>query len=161
LTWAAVDFPNRTLTIADMRKGGRRKTSHVPISDALELVLREALADAGPARPRPDAAVFLAYCSRGGRSREGRGKRQAYTRSGVSTFFARVVAEAGLVDFHFHDLRHDFATRVRRGGAGLDVVQALLGQSTPAMAQRYAHIGRSELARAVDGAAGLEPKATL
>jgi hypothetical protein len=45
-----------------------------------------------------------------------------------------------LVDFHFHDVRHDFATRIRRSGQGLDLVQKLLGHASPALTQRYGHI---------------------
>jgi integrase len=142
---ADVDLKARTLTISDMRKGGKRKTTHVPISDDLAAVLREALADS-----QGSAFVFVA-----GRRRKGGGARQAYTRSGVSTFFARVVDAALIEDFHFHDLRHDFATRLRRGRTSLDVLQALLGHSSPAMTQRYAHIGRDELAEAVASAKGL------
>ncbi len=136
---ADVDLPGRTITIADMAKGGRRKTSHVPISDALELVLREALADAGDACP----FVFTA-------GRRSKGQKKPYTQSGVSSFFAKVAEAAGVADFHFHDLRHDFATTLCRAGVGLNVLQKLLGHSTGAMTQRYAHLADTQLAAAAD-----------
>jgi integrase len=129
-----VDLEARTLTIADMAKGGVRRTAHLPISDALAVVLEEAMAAS------KGEHVFVA--GRGGKP---------YTRSGASSFFSRVVEEAGIADLHFHDLRHDFATRVRRAGHGLDVVQALLAQATPTMTQRYAHIGSAQLQAAVAG----------
>lgn len=138
---ADVDLAGGTMTIADMAKGGKRRTTHVPISPALESILREALGASGDGEH-----VFTT----------GRGEKRPYTRSGVSTFFSRVAEEAGLQDFHFHDLRHSFATEVRRAGAGLDVVQALLGHASPAMTQRYAHLGRAELAAAVGGVAPLD-----
>ena len=69
----------------------------------------------------------------------------------MSAGFARTVKRAGIEDFHFYDLRHDFATQVRRRGTGLDVIAALLGHSSLAMAQRYAHIGDAELVAAVSG----------
>ncbi|MEI9948664.1 MAG: tyrosine-type recombinase/integrase [Pseudomonadota bacterium] len=87
----------------------------------------------------------------------GGGNKRPYTRSGASTFFARVAEEAGLEDFHFHDLRHSSATEVRRSGAGLDVAQALLGHASPAMTQRYAHLGRTEHHVAVARVASLGP----
>lgn len=136
---ADVDFEGRTLTIHDMAKGGRRKTNHVPISDALELVLREAIAAAGDT-----PHVFTTR----------RGVRRPYSRNGASSFFAKVAECAGLSDFHFHDLRHDFATRVRRKH-GLDVLQRLLGHASPAMTMRYAHLGDSALAAAVEAAEGV------
>lgn len=137
----AVDLPAQQLTVHNMRKGGKVRTTHQPVSTALAAVLTEAMADS------KGAHVFAA--GRGGKP---------YTRNGASSFFARIVAEAGIQDFSFHDLRHDFATRLRQGGVGLDTLQALLGHATMAMTQRYAHIGRAELQAAVENiATGLPP----
>lgn len=44
---------------------------------------------------------------------------------------------------------HDFATKLRRRGVGLDVIAQLLGHTTLAMTQRYAHIGLESLRDAV------------
>lgn len=132
-----VDFQSCTMTFTKTKTGKRQ---HVPISPALETVLREAMAT--PRNPGVEA-VFVSATG------------NAHKRGAVSNHFRKLVAEAKIDDFHFHDLRHDFATRVRRGGHGLDVIQALLGHAHPAMTQRYAHIGRDELARAVDSASGL------
>jgi integrase len=60
------------------------------------------------------------------------------------------VKRAKIANLRFHDLRHDFATKLRRRGIGLDVIRDLLGHSTLAMAQRYAHIGRDDLSAAVE-----------
>jgi integrase len=137
-----VDLAAGELTVRNQRKGGRVKTTHVPVSPDLAAVLTEAIA----------ASDGSPYVFTTGRKRHGR---RPYTRSGVSTFFARIAREAGLDDLHFHDLRHDFATRLKRGGSGLDVIADLLGHSSLAMTQRYAHIGQPEAARAVGNAEGL------
>jgi len=42
-------------------------------------------------------------------------------------------------NFHFHDLRHTFATRLVQSGFDLYKVQCLLGHRSPIMTQRYAH----------------------
>lgn len=42
-------------------------------------------------------------------------------------------------NFHFHDLRHTFATRLVQSGIDLYKVQCLLGHKSPIMTQRYAH----------------------
>lgn len=128
-----VDLDARQLTIRNARKGGKVVTTHQPISGPLEAVLREAMADS------KGAHVFAA--GRGGKP---------YTRNGASSFFARLCTEAGILDFSFHDLRHDFATRLRRGGVALGTLQELLGHATMAMTQRYAHVGKAELQAAVD-----------
>jgi len=46
---------------------------------------------------------------------------------------------AKIQDFHFHDLRHTFATRIVQAGVDLYKVQRLLGHKSPIMTQRYAH----------------------
>jgi integrase len=61
---------------------------------------------------------------------------------------------AAIADFRLHDLRHSFASRVKRGGADLYTVQRLLGHSTPLMTQRYAHLQPDDLRAAVEGLVG-------
>jgi len=70
---------------------------------------------------------------------------------GATKSWLRVREAAELGDFHYHDLRHDFATQVRRSGVGLDHIAKLLGHSTLQMSARYAHVGESELQAAVSG----------
>ena len=53
--------------------------------------------------------------------------------------FRLALKKARIEDFHFHDLRHTFATRLIQGGVELYKVQRLLGHKSPIMTQRYAH----------------------
>jgi integrase len=53
--------------------------------------------------------------------------------------FRLALSKAKIVDFHFHDLRHTFATRLVQVGVDLYKVQRLLGHKSPVMTQRYAH----------------------
>ncbi|MGE3978707.1 MAG: site-specific integrase [Nitrospira sp.] len=53
--------------------------------------------------------------------------------------FRLALKKAGIEDFHFHDLRHTFATRLVQAGVELYKVQRLLGHKSPIMTQRYAH----------------------
>lgn len=57
----------------------------------------------------------------------------------IDYHFRAAVRKAGLKDFHFHDLRHTFATRLVQRGVELYVVQRLLGHKSPSMTQRYSH----------------------
>jgi integrase len=53
--------------------------------------------------------------------------------------FDMTLKKAGLKDFHFHDLRHTFATRLIQNGVDLYKVKELLGHKTITMTMRYAH----------------------
>ena len=53
--------------------------------------------------------------------------------------FRRAMKLCRIGNFHFHDLRHTFATRLVQAGIDLYKVQCLLGHKAPIMTQRYAH----------------------
>jgi integrase len=53
------------------------------------------------------------------------------------------VEAAKLDDFHFHDLRHTFASRYVMRGGSLPALQAILGHATLAM--KYSHLSPTHL----------------
>lgn len=56
---------------------------------------------------------------------------------------------AGLPAVHFHDLRHTFASWLVQRGENMKVVKDLLGHTTMAMTDRYAHLAEGQLRTAV------------
>lgn len=64
-------------------------------------------------------------------------------------------AAAGLDDFRFHDLRHDFASQLVMSGVDLYTVAKLMRHSNVSMTQRYAHLAPSTLRAAVARLEGL------
>lgn len=68
----------------------------------------------------------------------------------IKTAWRAVIKKANITGFRIHDLRHTFASRVKRAGADLYVVQRLLGHSSPLMTQRYSHLQPDDLRAAVD-----------
>lgn len=64
--------------------------------------------------------------------------------------FRQAVAEAGIPDFRFHDLRHTFATRMLRQTRNLKLVSQLLGHKDINTTARYAHVLVDDMRAALD-----------
>ena len=112
LEWRDVDLERRLAT-ERLSKGG--KTRHVPLNDAaVTAFARLRLASDGVGR------VFDTCKPR--------------------HWFEEAVTLAGVQDFHWHDLRHTFASRLTMLGVPLRVVQQLMGHQSIQMTARYSHL---------------------
>ncbi len=84
------------------------------------------------------------------------GKDLEKKRKGVSKVFYQAVKDSGLNDninddkdkVCFHTLRHTFASWQVQAGMDLYTVQKLMGHSTIAMTERYAHLAQENMKRA-------------
>jgi integrase len=89
------------------------------------------------------SAVFM--YERGGKTRQ-----MGNVRKPFETALKRAsINPVGGPDFHLHDLRHHFASRLAQHGATLHEIKELLGHSDIKMSLKYAHLCRSNLDRAV------------
>ncbi len=68
----------------------------------------------------------------------------------IKNAFNRACKRAGIRDFHFHDLRHTFASHLVMAGVDITTVKELLGHKTLTMTLRYAHLAPSHKVKAVD-----------
>ncbi|HKS08059.1 MAG TPA: site-specific integrase [Pyrinomonadaceae bacterium] len=68
----------------------------------------------------------------------------------VKKAFVAACQDAGIADFHFHDLRHTFATRLGDAGCNATTIARLLGHSNIQMSMRYTHASDDSLRSAVE-----------
>ena len=78
------------------------------------------------------------------------GQRGPLTTSGLTQVVLATGADAGLPGLRPHRLRHTYATRLRKGGADLAQIQALLGHASLDTAGRYFRPGTAEQAALVE-----------
>ena len=129
LKWCNVDFERALLTLdGHMTKSGR--TRHIPLNaEALEVLKswRESTQGNG-----------LVFQSKTGNA--------FYS---VRKSWLRILKEANIHDFRWHDLRHHFASRLVMDEVDLNIVRELLGHSDLKMTLRYTHLAPAHKANAV------------
>jgi len=138
LRWSEVDWSARQ--IVKLGKGGKRVTK--PITSDIRDIL-------WPLRDHHPEFVFTYVCERGEHGRV-KGERYPLTYGGVQTEWQRLRKRSGVVDFRFHDLRHDFATKLLRHSRNLRLVQKALGHASVKTTTRYAHVLDSDVAEAME-----------
>ena len=62
------------------------------------------------------------------------------TDNSVRLAWPRLTRRAGIIDFHFHDLRHEAISRFIELGLSVPEVALISGHKTPAMLFRYTHL---------------------
>jgi integrase len=130
LRWEDVNGQAKVLTVhgATAKSG---QTRHLPLN-------REALTvlDTWRQQSQGDGYVFP---GKGGRRLDN--TRKAWK---------RLLQEAGITGFTWHDLRHSFASKLVMAGVSLAVLRELLGHADLTMTLRYAHLAPDHKASAVE-----------
>jgi integrase len=139
LRWSEVNFGARQI----QKKGKGDKNITVPITPTLRAIL-------WPLKGHHDEFVFT-YIAKRTRKAEKlvRGQRYPITYNGLKTAWRRLRATAGVSNFRFHDLRHDFATKLLRDSGNLKMVQKALNHASIKTTVRYAHVLNDDLADAL------------
>ena len=116
LQWSGVDFEN---SVAEVN--GKTGSRHIPLSPKCKAMLEQL--------PRSiDGAVF------------------PITIEAIKQAYQRAIRRAGIIDFTFHDLRHDALTRFAKMGFNILELRAISGHTSANMLQRYVNIKADELA---------------
>jgi len=96
--------------------------------------------------------VFTYVCERSQQGRI-RGQRYPLTAAGVKTYWSRLRKRAGIVGLRFHDLRHDFGTKLLRATGNLKLTQKAMNHRDLKTTLRYAHVLDAEVADGMERAA--------
>lgn len=174
LTWDAIDFEKRTLTVnktLEYRYGqgywraGPPKTQHsyrtIPLTNRAYVILK-ALYDTRKYRKESELlSTTLSYIDR----RTGKTKSfvmrdlvfinyrtgEPSKNSSYDTHLYKLCDEAGIERFCMHALRHTYATRAIKSGMQPKVLQQLLGHSSIQMTMnRYVHVTEDSMFAAVE-----------
>jgi integrase len=138
IQWSAVNWT--TKQIRTRGKGG--KWVSTPITSEIRAILE-------PLKGHHHEFVFTYVCKRPLKGQT-KGKRYPITPQGAKTEWRRTRARAKLVDFRFHDIRHDVATKTLRETGNLKLVQRVLNHSSIKTTTKYAHVLDGEVADALE-----------
>jgi integrase len=112
LTWKDIDFAANILRVERSKNGEKRA---LPLSRTVQSVLKGIKVRSMTGRVFPISVRSLRVA------------------------FEAALEKAEIENFHFHDLRHSFATRLVQNGVDLYKVKELLGHKSVSMTMRYAH----------------------
>jgi integrase len=130
LRWENVSFETKTLTVLfEHAKSG--KTRHIPQNGEAMRTLQAWQADTDG-----NGIVF----------KDANGKAM----TDIGKGWDKLLEDAGITNFRFHDLRHHFASKLVMASVDLNTVRELLGHGDLAMTLRYAHLAPEQKAAAVN-----------
>jgi integrase len=133
LEWSRVDLKRNLIYLEAMHtKAGKRR------SVALNHTAREALLAQARFRAAHCPDARWVFCTKEGEPI-----------GNVRRSFDTACRRAKIMDFHFHDLRHTCAAWLIQAGVSITQVRDVLGHSTVAMTERYAHLAPDSVRAAV------------
>lgn len=130
LKWSAVNFDTKTITVA----GATTKTSdtrHIPMN-------KETIGVLEAWKKQVSKSPYVFPGQGGGRFED------------VKSAWLKLLERAQIDGFRWHDMRHDFASRLVMAGVPLNTVRDLLGHADIKMTLRYAHLAPETKAAAVE-----------
>jgi integrase len=133
LEWDRMDWSQRLIHLQGAgTKSGKRRS--IP----LNATARAALVSRAAFRAAQCPASRWVFCHEQGRRLQD-----------VKNSFNTACRRAGIVDFHFHDLRHTCAAWMIQAGVPLAEIRDLLGHASIEMTERYAHLAPENIRAAV------------
>ena len=130
LSWSNVSMSQKMITIpGHFSKSG--KTRHISLNSEALTVLQK--------WKKYHHSDNLVFPNKGGKRL-----------NNVKKAWRGLLDDAGIKDFRWHDMRHDFASKLVMAGVDLNTVRELMGHATIQMTLRYAHLAPKHKADAVE-----------
>jgi integrase len=123
LLWSDIDFQEGILTVRAVN-AKNEKTVHIPMNETLRQTLTKWKEQT---RGDDDKLVFPS-------------PRNGEVMDNCKSAWARLLKDAEISKFRWHDMRHDFASHLVMNGVDLNTVRELMGHSDLKMTLRYAHL---------------------
>lgn len=130
LKWSSVNFTTKTITVAG-DKTKTIETRHIPMN-------KETIATLEGWKKQSAKTGYVFPSQAGGRLED------------VKSAWFNLLERAKIEGFRWHDMRHDFASRLVMAGVPLNTVRDLLGHADIKMTLRYAHLAPGTKAAAVE-----------
>ncbi len=128
LRWDSVDLRHGFILLEQTKNGDRRE---IPINETMRSTLQNVI--------RRLDVPYVFHDPVNGKPYQD-----------VKRSFNTALKKAEIKNFHFHDLRHTFASHLVMGGQDLMTVKDFLGHKTLTMTLRYAHLAPSHKMKAME-----------
>ncbi|TCP90954.1 site-specific recombinase XerD [Rhizobium sp. PP-CC-2G-626] len=140
IEWSQVNFFAKR--ISTVGKGGR--PVYIEMTPAICALLE-------PLRGNHPVSVFTFVALRTNKPKGlVRGQHYPISYHGAKTEWQRLRKRSGVTDFRFHDIRHDFATKLLRATGNLKIVSKALNHSDISVTAKYAHVDRTDVREAME-----------
>jgi integrase len=137
--WKDVGF-ERNVWVKPSHHTKQNKREEIPLSDAAQSLLKTWKEE--PKRSEGSDLIFP-------------GSRPDVHVDYPREAWKRLLKQAEITDLHLHDLRHTYASQLVIGGLSLPIVGKLMGHTTSATTEKYAHLADDPLREATEIMGGL------
>jgi integrase len=127
LKWKDIDIEHRFISLYETKNGeGRKVTMNQTMLNTINGIPKHANSE-------------YVFCNKLGKPY-----------GDIKKSFLSAVQKASIINLHFHDLRHTFASRLVMAGVDLNTVRELLGHKSLEMTLRYSHLSPNHRMQAVN-----------
>lgn len=131
MEWNDVNLPDKQIMIR-ARNAKSRKMRYIPLNEEAYNVLQKW-------EPNESNRTGLVFPSK---------NKKPFV--SIKKAWLKILMDAGIQEFRWHDLRHTFASKLVMAGVDLNTVRELLGHADLKMTLRYAHLAPEHMSKAVD-----------